>query len=135
MRNALRNATAAAAFLLLVGAAVAQGDWYGHRDERYRGEHWRAQIFSNIREDLDHVQATAYSGRDEYQIGRAKEDLRELQTELGTGRYDEAKVDQVIRAIQRVTADNRLPRRDQEMLNDDVARLRQYREHHENWGK
>lgn len=135
MRSILRSVTVAASLLALAGLALAQGDWYQHRDERFRGEAWRAHMFANIKEDVDHVQATAFtSGRDEYQLTRAKQELDELQQDLGTRRYEEAKLDQVIGTLQRVANDNRLRARDRDILNDDLHRLRDYREHHEHWG-
>ena len=69
MRKIIQTVTVSTAFLLMAGMAMAQPpDWYQHRDERYRGEHWRARMFTEIREDLNHVQASAFSGRDEYRI-------------------------------------------------------------------
>jgi hypothetical protein len=135
MRSMIRNATVAASVLVLAGVALAQGDWYQHRDERFRGEAWRAHMFAEIKEDVDHVQATAFAGRrDEYQLARAKQELDELQQDLGSHRYEEAKLDEVIGTLQRVANDNRLPARDRDILNDDLHRLRDYREHHEHWG-
>ena len=130
-----RSLTAVAAFLVLAGAAIAQNpDWYHERDGRYRGENWRMHMFSEVREDLDHVQATTFGGRDEFRIVRTKEELNELQGDLEAHRYTQAKLDDVIATLQRVVADNRMSSRDREMLNDDLRRLREYREHHENWG-
>jgi hypothetical protein len=135
MRSMIQNATVAASVLVLAGVALAQGDWYQHRDERFRGEAWRAHMFAEIKEDVDHVQATAFAGRrDEYQLARAKQELDELQQDLGSHRYEEAKLDEVIGTLQRVANDNRLPARDRDILNDDLHRLRDYREHHEHWG-
>src|SRR5271166_2169134 len=54
--------------------------YHRDRDDYYRGDQWRARMFDHIREDLNHVQATAFSGvRDEYRIDRAKQELGELQ--------------------------------------------------------
>ena len=136
MQNILRKSSAAAAFLILAGAALAQNpDWYQHREERFRGERWRARMFAEVKEDLDHVQATTFSGRDEYRLVRTKQELDELQGDLAARRYTEQKVDDVINAMQRVVADNRMPPRDRQMLNEDLQHLREYRAHHENWGQ
>jgi len=135
MRKIYRNCAVAAGLLLLAGLALAQNpDWYEHRNERFHGEAWRAHMFAEIREDLDHVQATAFTGRDEFRIARTKEELNELQADLAAHRYSEAKLDEVIGTMQRVSADNRLPARDRAIVNDDLQRLRDYRAHHENWG-
>jgi hypothetical protein len=134
MLNLVRNVTAAAVFLIFAGAAAAQTpDWYQQREDRYRAEHWKAHMFAEIRTDLDHVQATTFSGRDEYRIERTKKDLDELQSDLAAGRYEEPKLDEVIGSLQRVVADNRMSPRDRDMLNDDLGRLRDYRAHHEQW--
>jgi hypothetical protein len=131
-----RHLTAVTAFLILTGAAVAQNpDWYSHREERYRGENWRMHMFAEIREDLDHVQSTTFGGRDELRIARTKEELNELQGDLEAHRYSQAKLDEVIGTLQKVVADNRMSGREREILNDDLHRLRDYREHHENWGR
>ena len=135
MRNILRSATAATAFLILAGAAMAQSpDWYEHREERFRGEGWRARMFTEIKEDLDHVQAKTFPvGRDEFRLVRTKQELDQLQGDLAAHRYTEAKLDEVIGTLQKVVADNRMSGKDREILNDDLQRLRDYRAHHESW--
>lgn len=134
MRNIFLRSSAVAAFLVLAGVALAQTpDWYSHREERYRGEQWRGHMFAEIREDLNHVQATAFGGRDEFRLVRTKQELDQLQSDLAAHRYEEPKLDQVIGTLQRVVADNRMSPRDRDMLNDDLQRLRDYREHHEHW--
>jgi hypothetical protein len=133
MRSILRNSTATAAFLILAGAALAQPDWYHQREERFKGENWRGRIFTEVREDLNHVQSTTFGGRDEFRLVRTKEQLNELQGDLAAHRYSEAKLDEVIATMQRVVADNRMPARDRDMLNDDLQRMRDYRAHHDRW--
>jgi hypothetical protein len=136
MRNIFHRAGAAAAFLLLAGAALAQPpDWYAHREERFRDEHWRARLFAEVKEDLNHVQAATFSGRDEFRLARTKQELDELQGDLVSRRYSQQKVDDVVNAMQRVVADNRMSPRDREILNQDLQHLRDYREHHERWGQ
>ena len=96
--------------------------YHRHRDDYYRGDQWRARIFDRVRDDLNHVQTTWFSGGgDQYRIDRAKH-------------YNEGALDEVISAMQRVVSDNRLSERDREILNDDIGRLRQFREHHDDWG-
>src|SRR5438105_4296033 len=104
------------------------------RDSFYRGERWRAQLFERVRQDLDHVQSATFPiSRDEYRLARTKQELNELQQKLAEGRYDQPELDEVIGALQRVVSDNRLSPRDRDILNDDLNRLREYREHHDNW--
>ena len=145
MNHAIRRGLAAVALLVFVGAAEAQDrdrrsrdyDWYhGDRDDRYRGNQWRSRLFWQVREDLEHVQnATFPFGRDQYRIQRTKQQLNELQDKLARGYYDQRELDDVIAALQRVVADNRMSPRDRELLNDDLSRLRDYRAHHEGWGR
>jgi len=134
MRNFLRSAVAAA-FLIATGVAIAQApDWYEHRDERFRGEQWRARMFTEVKEDLDHIQNKTFPvGRDEFRIVRTKQELDELQRDLAAHRFNQQKLDEVIGAMQRVVADNRMSERDRHILNEDLQRLREYREHHEGW--
>jgi hypothetical protein len=148
MNHAIRRGLAAGALLIFVGAASAQDrdrrdrdyDWYHHdRDDRYRDNNnnaWRARMFWHVREDLEHVQnATFPFGRDQYRIQQTKQELNELQDKLARGVYDQRELDDVIGALQRVVADNRMSARDRDLLNDDLRRLRDYREHHEGWGR
>lgn len=136
MWNICRTAAATAGLVILSFSAVAQNpDWYEHRQERWRGEEWRARLFSEVKEDLDHVQSKTFPiGRDEYRIVRTKQELDELQNDLTAHRYSEAKLDQVIGTLQRVTADNRMSGRDRDILSEDLQHLREYRAHHEKWG-
>ena len=109
--------------------------WYQSRDTFYHGEHWRASLFQRVREDLDRVQASSFRGSDELRIDRTKQELNELQTKLAAGRYDQPELDEVIAAMTRVVDSNRLSPRDRDVLNDDLSRMRDYREHHENWDR
>jgi hypothetical protein len=135
MRNMLARAAAVAGFLILAGTAFSQPpDWYQHREERFRGEQWRARMFAEVKEDLDHVQSKTFPvGRDEYRIVRTKQELDELQSDFAAHRYNEPKLDEVIGTMQKVVADNRMSPRDRDILNDDLQRMRDYRAHHENW--
>ena len=104
--------------------------WYRTRDSFYHGENWRMRLFERVREDLNRVQTVAFPGNDEYRIVKTKEELTDLQSKVTAGKYDEPELDSVIGALGKVVADNRLSTRDREMLNDDLTRLRDYREHH-----
>lgn len=109
--------------------------YHRDRDDYFRGEQWRARMFDRVRDDLNHVQTTWFSGGgDQYRIDRAKQELNELQTAMAEHRYNERALDDVVNAMQRVVSDNRLSDRDRSILNDDLARLRQFRERHDEWG-
>ena len=109
--------------------------YHRDRDDYYRGDQWRARMFDRIRDDLNHVQTTWFSGGgDQYRIDRAKQELNELQTAMAEHRFNERALDDVVNAVQRVVSDNRLSDRDRSILNDDLARLRQFRERRDEWG-
>ena len=108
-------------------------DWHDQRDSFYRTEGWRVHMFQRVREDLNHVQSLAFTGGDQYRIARTKEELNELQNKMVAGQYDQPELDEAIAALQRVVADNRLTPRDRDILTDDLNRMREYREHHEDW--
>jgi hypothetical protein len=109
--------------------------YHRDRDDYFRGDQWRARMFDRVRDDLNHVQTTWFSGGgDQYRIDRAKQELNELQTAMAEHRFNERALDDVVNAMQRVVSDNRLSDRDRSILNDDLARLRQFRERHDEWG-
>lgn len=114
-------------------SAVAQ-DWQHDRDARFRGEEWRAHLFSHVRMDLDHVQGETWPrGGDRYRLERTKHELDELQGKLENHRYDEHELSDVIGSLNRVVADNHMSPRNRQILNDDLNRLRDYRAHHDHW--
>ena len=143
MKQIVRKGIAAAGFLVFSGVIVAQDrdrydrdyGWYHQdRDDRYRDDRWRSRLFWQVREDLEHVQAATFAyGRDQYRLQRTKQELNEMQDKLARGVYDERELDEVMGALHRVVADNRLSPRDRDVLNDDLHRLAEYREHHEGW--
>jgi hypothetical protein len=139
MRHNLLKSIAAAGTLffgLSYSPAMAQDrddqSWYQNRDSFYHGE-WRMRMFDRVRDDLDHVQASAFSGSDQYRISRTKDQLSSLQSELTAGRYDQPQLDDVIASLNRVIADNHLSARERDILTDDLNRMRDYREHHADW--
>lgn len=107
--------------------------FYQNRDSFYHGEGWKMRVFDRVRDDLTRVQQVDFNGRDQLRIDRTKQELNELQSKLASHRYDQPELDEVIGALNRVVAANQLAPRDRDMLNDDLARLREYREHHEDW--
>jgi hypothetical protein len=109
--------------------------YYRQREDWFRGESWRRHFFERVRQDLEHVEAVTFPrGADEFRLERTIRDLNELQDKLAAGRYDERQLDDVIMAMQRVLRDNRLSRRDRDVLADDLDRLRDFRQRHDSWG-
>ena len=109
--------------------------YYRTREDRFRGNDWRRRFFQQVRQDLEHVQAVTFPvGGDQFRLARTRQQLDELQDKLAAGRYDERELDDVIVAMRRVLQDNRMSRRDHDILADDLDRLRDFRDRHEDWG-
>lgn len=109
--------------------------YHGERDVYFRGE-WRGRLFERVRLDVDHVRAETWPrGGDQNRLGHTIEELNELQGKLARGVFDRHELDDVIGALAKVVRDNRMSPRDRDILNDDLARMREYREHHEGWGR
>jgi hypothetical protein len=109
--------------------------YYRERDEWFRQDNWRTRLFERVRNDLDHVQSVTFPmGGDQYRLARTKQELNQLQDKLAAGRYDERELDDVIAAMQKVLEDNRLSRRDRDLLTDDLNRMRDFRARHDRYG-
>jgi hypothetical protein len=101
---------------------------YREREDVFHGD-WHARFFERVRQDIDHVQSVTFSVRtDEFRLARTKQELNDLQGSWSLGKYDRRALDDVINALQRVVADNRLRPRDRDMLTDDLNRLREFRD-------
>jgi hypothetical protein len=146
MTNTLLRSVVGTGLLLsgLTTAAVVAQDrdrdrddsYYSRREAFFHDEHWRARLFQRVRDDLNEVQSSTFPvSRDELRIVRTKEELGQLQEKLADHRYDAGQLDEVIAGVQRVIDSNRLSNRDRDMLSDDVARMREYRDHHDNWDR
>ena len=139
MRRRLFNIAGAGLLAISLGAGMAAAQyndddtWHKTRDGFYAGTDWHMRLFDRVREDLDHVQAHVFTSGDEYRIDRTKQQIGDLQGKMTAGQYDERELDEVIGGLGRVVADNRLSARDRDILSDDLRRLRDYREHHDNW--
>ena len=126
--------TATVIVTALISLSAFAQDWYREREERYRGEHWRSHVFLEIRSDLDHVWSAFHaSDKEQRRIERTKQELTDLQASLDAGRWDNGHVNDVIDSLSKSANDERLAPRDREVLRDDVMRLKDYQEHHNNW--
>lgn len=130
MRRVITSGLLAASFVL----SVAAQDWYHEREERYRGERWRSQVFLQVRSDLDHVwSASRASDKERRRLERTKEELTELQAKLDHGEFDNGILNDVIDSIQKSSNDDRLSPRDRSVLRDDLERLHDYQNNHNRW--
>ncbi|MBV8842242.1 MAG: hypothetical protein JO307_05465 [Bryobacterales bacterium] len=103
---------------------------YENRDEGY----YKGHLFDRVREDVERVEANTHAfSADEFRLTRVKQELNEMHQSAANGRIEERRLDDVITAIEKVIADNRMPERDRMMLQEDVRHLRAYKEHNERY--
>jgi hypothetical protein len=104
------------------------------RDDFYRRDDWRQRFFQHVREDLEHVRSVTFPiGADQYRLARTLQELDELQDKFARRFYDERELNEVIESLDRVLRDNRLSGRDRDVLSEDLNRMREFRERHEEW--
>jgi hypothetical protein len=116
--------------MMLVTLSAAAQDWYRDRAERYRGEQWRAHIFEHVRTDLEHVWSGKASDRELTRIQKTEEELTKMQADLNQGRWDNGVLNDVIDSIRKSSNDERLAPRDRDVLADDVNRLKEFQDQH-----
>jgi hypothetical protein len=124
-----RFLTTGAILVALVFTAFAQ-DWYREREERYRGEQWRTHLFDHVRTDLEHVWSGRSAERERERLQRTQDELRKMQADLEQGRWDNGILNDVIDSIRKSSNDDRLPKRDRDILADDVNRLKEFQDQH-----
>jgi uncharacterized coiled-coil DUF342 family protein len=128
-----QNITAMLILAFATSIASAQ-DWYHDRDSRYQGEQWRAQVFAQVRTDLDHIwSAREASEKENQRLDRTKEELTKMQGDLDQGRFDNGLLNDVIDSIRKSANDQRLAPRDRAVLEDDLNRLHDYQVNHNHW--
>jgi hypothetical protein len=110
--------------------SVAAQDWYHQREERFRGEQWRAHLFTHVRTDLGHVWAGRAAERERERLQKTEEELTKMQADLDHGRWDNAMLNDVIDSIGKSADDERLAPRDRGVLADDVRRLKEFQDQH-----
>ena len=129
-----RNFTAALTLAGLLTLTAGAQDWYHDRDQRFQGQQWKAQVFNEVRTDLDHIwSARNASEKENARLERTKEELTKMQGDLDQGRFDNGILNDVIDSIRKSADDQRLAPRDRAVLSDDVARLKQYQDNYKHW--
>jgi hypothetical protein len=113
-------------------SAVAQ-DWYHEREERFRGDQWRPQIFNHVRSDLEHVWSGKAAEKERKRLDKTEQELTKMQADLEQHRFDNGILNDVIDSIRKSSNDERLAPRDRDVLADDLVRLKDYQEHHNTW--
>lgn len=111
------------------------GGYYQERDHFFQGQGWRRNLFQRVREDVEHIEHSTmpFTG-DRARLARTITELNELQGKLSQGRYDERQLGDVMGALRAVVEENRLAPRDRDTLSDDLNRLREFRERHDEYG-
>jgi hypothetical protein len=124
-----------AGLILTAWAVTAIGqDWYHEREERFRGEAWKPHVFMNVKDDLDHVWSAFHaSDKERKRIERTKDELTKMQEDLDHGRWDNGLLNDSIDSIRKSSNDQRLAPPDRQVLADDVIRLKDYQDHHNQW--
>jgi hypothetical protein len=129
-----QSITAGLILAAFVAFSAAGQDWYHDRDERYRDQRWRSQVFTQVRYDLDHIwSAERASEKENTRLEKTKQELMELQAKLDEGRFDNGTLNDVIDSIRKSANDERLSPRDRSVLSDDLDRLKDYQNNHNHW--
>ncbi len=142
MKSILLSSVAGAGLLLFSFTATAQDrprdpdSYHSDRDAYFHDQQWRGHLFERVKDDVEHVREVTWpGGGDTYRLDKTVGELNELQGKLATHVYDERQLDDVIETLGRVASFNRMAPRDRDILNDDISRLREYREHHADWNR
>ena len=113
-------------------------DHQGYQQERerfFQGEAWRRNLFERVRQDVEHLEHSTFPFTgDQSRLSRTIFELNELQAKLGQGRYDEHELDDVMNSLTNVLHYNRISAQDREVLSDDLRRMREFRDHHDDYG-
>jgi hypothetical protein len=130
----MRQSVTAVLVLASVTSIASAQDWYHDRDARYQGEQWRAQVFAQVRSDLDHIwSARGASEKENARLDRTREELAKMQADLDDGRFDNGLLNDVIDSLRKSADDERLSPRDRDVLHDDANRLHDYQRNHNHW--
>ena len=139
MTRAFFSLVAGAGLLLGALSATAQDrdePFHNDRNAYFHGEHWHARLFERVKEDVEHVRSSTWPrGGDDFRLDRTIHELDELQGKMASGAYDERELGHVIETLGRVASYNRMDQRERDIINDDVNRLREYRDHHADWDR
>jgi hypothetical protein len=130
----MKQSVTALLILASVTSIASAQDWYHDRDARYQGNQWKAQVFTEVRSDLDHIwSARGASEKENARLDKTKEELGKMQADLDQGRFDNGLLNDVIDSIKKSANDERLAPRDRAVLSDDLNRLHDYQVNHNNW--
>jgi hypothetical protein len=126
----MKQILTAGLLMTAMAVSVAAQDWYHEREERFRGEGWRAHLFMHVRTDLEHVWSGRAADRERARLAKTEEELSTMQADLDQGRWDNGILNDVIDSIRKSSNDQRLAPRDRNVLADDLNRLREFQNQH-----
>lgn len=126
----MRRLLSTGAVMMLFTLSVTAQDWYRDREQRFRGEQWRAHIFEHVRTDLEHVWSGKAADRERARLQKTEEELTRMQADLNQGRWDNGVLNDAIDSIQKSSNDEHLAPRDRNVLADDVNRLKEFQNQH-----
>jgi hypothetical protein len=117
---------AAPAFSQSYGRGQSYDRPYGDRD---RAREDRA-LFDRTRMDLDRASNYPYASKaDQKRFDEARRDLFDFASRFNQGRYERHELDHAIDRIDHVVRENSLDPRDLGALEDDLRRMRDYRQY------
>ena len=109
--------------LLVAGGTAAFGQWSGYDSRQDYA------LFNQVRNDLDRASRYSYASRSDIKrFDEARIHLFSFESRFDQGRYEKHELDDAIDRIQRVVANNSLDPRDRGALDEDLRRMRDYRE-------
>jgi len=114
---------------VLTVTAFAQ-DWYQDREQRFRGEEAKSHLFQNVRTDLEHVWSDRAHEKEVDRIVKTEQELTKMQADLDKFHWDNGLLNDVIDSIKKSANDERLSRRDRDILADDLIRLKDFQDMH-----
>jgi hypothetical protein len=121
--------------LLLAGINSVDAQYYPDSDRRtyrdtYRNDSgdYRGAFYNRLEFDLARAAKNGYlTGGDLRRFRQASDEIREFQEKWARGRYDRHELDDAIGATQRVANLRGLDYRDRAAINEDLARMRDFR--------
>jgi len=126
----MRLFTSSVAILTIFALSAAAQDWYREREERFHGDQWRPHLFAHVRTDLEHIWSGRATDKERARLARTEDELTKMQADLDHGRWDNGLLNDVIDSIGKSSNDERLPRRDRDVLADDLRRLKEFQDQH-----
>jgi hypothetical protein len=130
----MRQIITTGAILTALAVSAFGQDWYHEREERFRGDSWRPQVFTQVRSDLEHIwSASQAAERERARLDKTKEELTKLQADYEQNRFDNGILNDVIDSIRKSSNDDRLAPRDRQVLADDLIHLKDFQNNHNHW--